>query len=115
MTCLRTGLGEALGAAFASAGLEASFGRVSPSDRPDLADFQCNGALIAAKAAGRPPREIAVAVLARLQGDPRLEAASLAGPGFINLRVSRAALSARASEIAADPRSGAAPVAAPRR
>ena len=110
---MRTGLGEAVGAAFAEAGLTASYGRVTASDRPDLADFQCNGALAAAKSAGRPPREIAEAVLARLVGDPRLESASLAGPGFLNLRVSAAALSQRANAIAADERSGGERVAAP--
>jgi arginyl-tRNA synthetase len=114
MTDLRADLGEAVGTAFAEAGLSASCGRVTPSDRPDLADFQCNGALAAAKAAGRKPRDIAEDVAARLAGDPRLQAVSLAGPGFINLKVSDAALSARANQIAADPRLGAG-VAATRR
>jgi arginyl-tRNA synthetase len=115
MTDLRTCLGEAVGAAFAEAGLAASFGRVTPSDRPDLADFQCNGALAAAKSAGRKPRDIAEDVAARLAGDPRLAEISLAGPGFINLKLSAAALAERAAEIAADPRAGAAKVAATRR
>jgi arginyl-tRNA synthetase len=112
---LRTALGEAVGAAFAEAGLAASYGRVTPSDRPDLADFQCNGALAAAKSAGRTPRDIAAAVAARLKGDPRLASVELAGPGFINLKVSDAALSAHAAEIAADERAGAATVAQARR
>src|SRR6185312_102072 len=107
MTDLRTALGEAVGAAFAEAGLASSFGRVTPSDRPDLADFQCNGALAAAKAAGRKPRDIADDVAARLAGDPRLASVELAGPGFINMKVSDAALSARAAEIAIDERAGA--------
>ena len=115
MTDLRTDLGEAVGAAFAGAGLTASFGRVTPSDRPDLADFQCNGALAAAKSAGRKPRDIAEDVAARLEGDARLRTVSLAGPGFINLTVSTAALSARANAIATDPRLGAAAVATKRR
>ena len=115
MSDLRTDLGVAVGAAFAEAGLEAQFGRVTPSDRPDLADFQCNGALAAAKSAARNPRDIAEDVAARLEGDPRLAAVNLAGPGFINLTVSTAALSARANAIAADPRLGAAEVATRRR
>ncbi|HEY1750425.1 MAG TPA: arginine--tRNA ligase [Caulobacteraceae bacterium] len=115
MTDLRTDLGEAVGAAFAEAGLAASYGRVTPSDRPDLADFQCNGALAAAKSAGRKPRDIAEEVAARLAGDPRLAEVGLAGPGFINLRVSDGALAARAGEIAADPRAGAGEVAVRRR
>jgi arginyl-tRNA synthetase len=115
MSDLRTDLGEAVGAAFAEVGLAASFGRVTPSDRPDLADFQCNGALAAAKSAGRKPRDIAEAVAARLEGDARLQAVTLAGPGFINLTLSAAALSARAGQIAADPRLGAGEVATRRR
>ena len=92
MTPLRTALGGAVGTAFAEAGLAASYGRVTPSDRPDLADFQCNGALAAAKAAGRNPREIAAAVAEILKADPRFSAVEVAGPGFINLRNSDAVL-----------------------
>jgi len=112
---LRTDLGEAVGSAFAEVGLAAGYGRVTPSDRPDLADFQCNGALAAAKSAGRKPRDIAEAVAAELAGDGRLQSVGLAGPGFINLTLSVAALSARANEIAADPRLGARAVTEPRR
>jgi arginyl-tRNA synthetase len=114
MSDLKRGLGEAVGAAFAAEGLSADHGRVTVSDRPDLADFQSNGALAAAKAAGRNPREIAAGVVARLQGDPRLASIEIAGPGFINLRVTNAALTERAEQIAADPRSGA-PSVEPRR
>ena len=110
MSDLKRGLSEAVSAAFAAAGLPAELGRVTPSDRPDLADFQCNGALPAAKVVGRPPREIATELLARLEGDPRVAAVEVAGPGFINIRVSDGALAERASEIAADPRLGASAV-----
>jgi len=53
MSDLKTGLGEAVAAAFAGLGLPPELGRVTASDRPDLADFQCNGALPAAKRAGK--------------------------------------------------------------
>jgi len=115
MNDLRSDLGEAVGSAFAEAGLAPGYGRVTPSDRPDLADFQCNGALAAAKAAGRNPREIAEAVVARLAGDARFAAVGIAGPGFINLKVAAVALSARVNAIAADERAGAEMVATPRR
>ena len=59
MTDLRRALGEAVSAAFAAAGLPPELGRVTASDRPDLADFQCNGALAAAKQAKANPRELA--------------------------------------------------------
>jgi arginyl-tRNA synthetase len=115
MTDLRAGLGAAAGAAFAALGLPEEFGRVTASDRPDLADFQCNGALAAAKAARRNPREIAAAVAAVLASAPAIESVEVAGPGFINLRVTSGALSARAEALAADERAGAARVDPARR
>jgi arginyl-tRNA synthetase len=115
MSDLKTALGEAAAAAFASLGLPEELGRVTASDRPDLADFQCNGALPAAKRAGKNPREIATAVAEVLKADPRLTSVEIAGPGFINLRVADAALSTRAGVIAADDRAGAEKIAEPRR
>ena len=121
MTDLKARLGEAVRAAFAAEGLPEDLGRVAVSDRPDLADFQSNGALAAAQvlkkegAAKANPREIAARVAARLTGDTRLQSVEIAGPGFVNLKLSDAALTERAREIAADPRLGAERVAAPRR
>ena len=108
-------LGAAVAAAFEAQGLGREYGRVSVSDRPDLADFQCNGALAAAKAARRNPREIAAAVAQALAGDPLFEAVEVAGPGFVNLRLANAAIAARVNAIAADPRAGAETVQTPRR
>ena len=115
MKDLAAALGEAASRAFAEAGLEARFGRVTPSDRSELADFQVNGALAAAKIAGRNPREIAAEVAERLRGDARLASVEVAGPGFINLRLTDAALAERAEAIATDPRAGGSLVDAPRR
>ena len=115
MSDLAAALGEAASRAFVEAGLEARFGRVTPSDRPELADFQINGALPAAKIAGRNPREIAAEVANRLRGDARLASVDVAGPGFINLRLTDAALAERAETIAVDPRAGADQVGTPRR
>lgn len=116
MTDLKTDLGEAVSAAFAAEGVDASLARVTVSDRPDLADFQSNGALAAAKALKANPRELATKVAARLDGDTRLAGVEVAGPGFINLKVSAAALAARAQAVADDAAySGASPVAEPRR
>ncbi|MCW5759217.1 MAG: arginine--tRNA ligase [Phenylobacterium sp.] len=115
MSDLKTALGEAVAAAFAAEGVPADLARVTPSDRPDLADFQSNGALAGAKRVGRNPREIAAAVAERLKGDPRLASVEIAGPGFINLKIADAALSDRANAVAADPRAGAETVVRPRR
>ncbi|HEY2749760.1 arginine--tRNA ligase [Phenylobacterium sp.] len=115
MSDLKVSLGEAVEAAFAELGLPGELGRVTTSDRPDLADFQSNGALAAAKRVGKNPREIATAVAGRLAGDPRLAGVEVAGPGFINLKLTDQALSDRAQVIAADPRLGAEKVRVPRR
>ncbi len=115
MTDLRRSLSEAVAAVFVAQGLPEELGRVTASDRPDLADFQCNGALAAAKVARKPPREIAAAVVDALAGRPELQSVEIAGLGFINMRVSGDTLSARAREIAADARAGATEVADSRR
>ena len=116
MTDLRTVLGEAVGAAFAAEGVAPELARVTPSDRPDLADFQSNGALAAAKALKANPRDLAGRVAERLKGDARLASVEIAGPGFINLKVADGALAARAAEVAADAdHAGASLVAEPRK
>ncbi len=115
MSDLRAGLGEAAAAAFAALGLPGEYGRVTASDRPDLADFQCNGALAAAKAGKGAPRQIALAAAEALASHPLVKSAEVAGPGFVNLRVRDEALAARLNAMAADPRAGAARTTAPRR
>jgi len=107
MASLGQELSAAAGAAFAAMGLEARLGEVRRSDKPELADFQCNGAMAAAKAAGKNPREIAGAVAAALKAQASVLSAEVAGPGFINIRVSGAALSARASDVRTDAMAGA--------
>jgi arginyl-tRNA synthetase len=102
MASLIRDLTAAAGAAFSAMGLEARWGDVRRSDKPELADFQCNGAMGAAKAAGRNPREIAAGIAEALKAYPLVLSADVAGPGFINIRVSDAALSARAADILAD-------------
>ena len=107
----RTDLSASTGDAFAAEGFDAAAGRVNPSDRPDLADFQCNGALVVAKQAKANPREVASNIAARLAGDARLQSLDIAGPGFLNFVLANAALGERANLIAADPRLGAPAVA----
>lgn len=108
-------LSEAAGAAFVKLGLDAGLGAMRRSDRPDLADFQCNGAMAAAKAAKKNPREIASAVVVELKSSSLVAAAEVAGPGFVNVRLSAAGLAERAEEIARDARAGALKVERPRR
>ena len=73
--------------AFADAGYDASFGRVTVSNRPDLCEYQCNGALSAAKQYKCAPIKIAQAVVEKLDvEDYSLVEAVM--PGFINLKLS---------------------------
>ena len=104
-TDLADELSTAAGLAFAALGFDVELGTMRRSDRPDLADFQCNGAMAAAKKAGKNPREIATAVVTALKASPLVAQADVAGPGFVNVRLSNRALSRRAEQIAADPRS----------
>ena len=74
-------------AAFVEAGYDASFGRVTVSNRPDLCEYQCNGALSAAKQYKCAPIQIAKAVVEKLdENDYDLVEAVM--PGFINLKLS---------------------------
>ena len=73
--------------AFEEAGYEASFGRVTVSNRPDLCEYQCNGALAAAKQYKCAPIAIANAVAEKLEkADFSMIEAVM--PGFINLKLS---------------------------
>ncbi len=73
--------------AFSDAGYDPSFGRVTVSNRPDLCEYQCNGALAAAKQYKCAPIQIANAVVAQLNAEDysMIEAVM---PGFINLKLS---------------------------
>ena len=73
--------------AFADAGYDASFGMVTVSNRPDLCEYQCNGALAAAKQYKCAPIQIANAVVAKLDAND-YDMVEAVMPGFINLKLS---------------------------
>lgn len=107
MTPLLAELSAVTGRAFAEEGFAAESGAVQVSDRIDLAQFQCNGALAAAKAAKLPPRGIAERIAQRLRNNPLFAKVDVAGPGFINLDVTDDAIARRADEMAREERLGA--------
>ena len=100
---LLTHLSDLVGSAFADVGLSADLGEVVPSQRPELAQFQCNGAMAAAQASNRAPREIADQVVAILAGHDEIVGADVAGPGFINFDVTDETIARFAAESSADP------------
>ena len=73
--------------AFVDAGYDAAYGRVTVSNRPDLCQYQCNGALSAAKVYKCAPIQIANAVAEKLHGED-FSMCQAVMPGFINLNLS---------------------------
>ena len=96
-------LSSITGDAFAEMGMPVELGETVPSQRPELAQFQVNGAMAAAKAAGRPPREIAEEIAKRISSHPDLARVEIAGPGFINIDLTDETIARLAAEDAVDP------------
>ena len=96
---LLTELTDLVSRAFVSDGLDGAYGDVVVSQRPELAQFQCNGALSAAKPAGRSPRVIADHVATKIADDARIKDVSVAGPGFINIVLTDEAIAASAQDV----------------
>lgn len=78
---------------FEQCGYERKYGMVTVSNRPDLCQFQCNGALPAAKQYKKAPFQIANEVLEELKKDEIFQDISVAGPGFINIDINDSFLS----------------------
>ncbi len=102
MKTILTHLTETVAAAFTKAGYDAALGTVTVSDRADLCQFQCNGALAGAKLHHKAPRAIAEDVAALLREDPQFYQVDIAGPGFINLSLTDEALLSAVAALAAD-------------
>jgi arginyl-tRNA synthetase len=115
MKDLAAALTEANAAVFTSLGLDARHADVRRSDRPDLGEFQANGALAVAKAAGKKPQEVAQNVAASWTATELAPAPAIAGPGFLNFKVTPDALTKRAQFIADDAHAGASSVEHKRR
>lgn len=107
MNALRDQLSMLMAEAFEAEGLSPDFGRVQRSGRPELAQFQCNGAMAAAKQAKKNPRDIAGAIVDRLKDNPFFREMDIAGPGFINIRIADEVLNSQALSLASDARHGA--------
>ena len=95
---------------FTTLNFDATFAVVKVSDRPDLSDFQCNGALALAKKEHKNPRDIATAVAKELEKDADFAKISVDGPGFLNLSLSNAFLANVMSQMAEDERFGVAEI-----
>lgn len=85
-------IADEMKSAFTACGYDASYARVVLSNRPDLCEYQCNGAMAAAKAYKKKPIDIANEVVEKLNGDGMFSEINAVMPGFINIRLNAAYL-----------------------
>ncbi len=89
--------------AFEACGYEAAYGKTGISNRPDLCEYQCNGAMAGAKKYKKAPIMIANEVVAKLQDNAMFEMVEAVMPGFINMKISGAYLADYVLKMQADP------------
>lgn len=99
-------LSEEMGKAFEAAGYDPALGRVTISNRPDLCEYQCNGAMAGAKQYHKAPIMIAKDVAEKLTASAAFREAVAAAPGFLNLKLSEEFLADMVSRMAAEPKFG---------
>ncbi len=92
--------------AFVDAGFSEEYGKAVPSNRPDLCEFQCNGAMAAAKEYKQAPYAISEEVAKSLSDDPLFLSVESVKPGFLNLTLSGEFLSEYANLMLDDERLG---------
>lgn len=100
--------------AFVACGYDEKYGRVSLSNRPDLCEYQCNGAMAAAKEYKKAPITIATEVSEKLQDNPMFESVIACPPGFLNLILDAAYLTDYVNAMAEDERGGVEKVTEPK-
>ena len=110
---LENSINQKMNNIFSKLGLDTKFAAVKVSDRPDLSDFQCNGALALAKIEHKNPREIASLIAVELQSDNSFAKISVDGPGFINISLSDDFIANNMDEIAQDERFGVSKIEKP--
>ena len=108
-------MAEELSAAFEKAGYDPSYGKVTVSNRPDLCEYQCNGAMAGAKKYKKAPFMIADDVVEQLKDQPMFEKAESVKPGFINLTLSPSFVSEYVAQMAEDEKLGAQVEAEPKK
>ena len=85
--------------AFTDCGYDAKYGKVTLSNRPDLCEYQCNGAMAAAKEYKKAPFMIADEVAAKLAEASMFSMAESVKPGFLNLKLDEAFLASYVADM----------------
>ena len=115
MELLQERIGQELEKAFEKAGYDPSLGKVKVSDRPDLCEYQCNGALAGAKTYHKAPLVIAQDVVKELEANPVFSEAEAVKPGFVNFRLDPHYLAGYLQEMAEDERLSYAKTTSPKK
>ncbi|MCB0010957.1 MAG: arginine--tRNA ligase [Anaerolineales bacterium] len=102
MNSLLEKLTDLFSQAFVAEDLPADLGQMVVSGRPDLGDFQCNGALQGAREKKMNPRALAERIIAALPANDWFREVTIAGPGFINVRLNDAFLTSHLQAMIAD-------------
>ncbi len=89
--------------AFQENGYDEKYGKVTLSNRPDLCEYQCNGAMAAAKEYHCAPFMISDKIAESLKGNEMFESVESVKPGFLNLKLDTAYLAGYLREMNADP------------
>ncbi|MBQ2258471.1 MAG: arginine--tRNA ligase, partial [Lachnospiraceae bacterium] len=92
-------ISEEMKNAFEAAGYERELGKVTVSNRPDLCEYQCNGAMAGAKQYKKAPLMIANDVAAKLSNSTVFEKAEAVAPGFLNLTLKNEFVGAYVKEM----------------
>ena len=88
--------------AFEADGLDAKYAKVTVSNRPDLCEYQCNGAMAAAKEYKKAPIMIAEEVVAQLKDNAMFESVEAVKPGFLNLKLNNEFVASYISKMQED-------------
>ena len=99
-------ISQQLAEGFEKAGFDASFAKAALSNRPDLCEYQCNGAMPAAKVYHKAPIQIAQAVCEQLAECKMFSSVEAVNPGFLNLRICPEYLAEYLAQMRDDPRLG---------
>lgn len=99
-------MSEEMGKAFEAAGYDGALGRVTVSNRPDLCEYQCNGAMAGAKLYHKAPIMIANDVAEKLKESIVFGEAAAVAPGFLNLKLSEDYLLQVIGQMAEEPKFG---------
>ena len=102
MKILIDSITEEVTKAFVDNGYDAKYGKVTLSNRPDLCEYQCNGAMAAAKEYKCAPFMISDKIAEALTGNAMFESVESVKPGFINLKLSKEYLAGVVTEMKQD-------------